>query len=144
MAFPSVTAPLFVPVLPFDRRNSGLIFLKWVGGPLPLFSGSVAFPFPQHSCQWALKLLKINQTILPLKAREKITVNVDFPLWSSSTVWMAWTFSPQAEPSASEIREGAGCPCLPAFPLFSLCYTSRTGRAGCAVKLNTSSQVTEL
>ena len=34
MAFPSVSAPLFVPAFPFDRRNSGLIFLRWVGGPI--------------------------------------------------------------------------------------------------------------
>jgi hypothetical protein len=35
MAFPSVSAPLFVPAFPFDRKNSGLIFLRWVGGPIP-------------------------------------------------------------------------------------------------------------
>jgi hypothetical protein len=34
MAFPSVYAPLFVSVFPLDRRNSGLIFLKCVGGPI--------------------------------------------------------------------------------------------------------------
>jgi hypothetical protein len=34
MAFPLISAPLFVPALPFDRRNSGLIFLRWVGGPI--------------------------------------------------------------------------------------------------------------
>jgi hypothetical protein len=28
----SVFALLFVPVFPLDRSNSGLIFLKWVGG----------------------------------------------------------------------------------------------------------------
>jgi hypothetical protein len=35
MAFPSVSAVVFVPAFPFDRRNSELIFLKWVGGPIP-------------------------------------------------------------------------------------------------------------
>ena len=35
MAFPSVSAPLFVPVFPLDRSNSGLKFLRWVGGPIP-------------------------------------------------------------------------------------------------------------
>jgi hypothetical protein len=35
MAFPSVSAPLFVPAFPLDRNNSGLIFLRWVGGPIP-------------------------------------------------------------------------------------------------------------
>ena len=32
MAFPSVSAPLFVPPFPFDRINSGLTFSRWVGG----------------------------------------------------------------------------------------------------------------
>jgi hypothetical protein len=35
MAFPSVSAPLFVPVFPLDRSNSGLKFWRWVGGPIP-------------------------------------------------------------------------------------------------------------
>jgi hypothetical protein len=35
MAVPSVSAPLFVLVFPLDRRNSGLIFLRWVGDPIP-------------------------------------------------------------------------------------------------------------
>jgi len=38
MAFPADSAPLFVPEFPFDRRNSGLIFLRWVGGPIPQLS----------------------------------------------------------------------------------------------------------
>jgi hypothetical protein len=34
VAFPSVSAPLFVPEFTFDRRNSGILeFLKWVGSP---------------------------------------------------------------------------------------------------------------
>jgi hypothetical protein len=32
MAFLSVSAPLFVPAFPLDRRSSGLIFLRRVGG----------------------------------------------------------------------------------------------------------------
>jgi hypothetical protein len=35
MAFPSVCAPLFVLAFPSDRRNNGLIFLRWVVGPIP-------------------------------------------------------------------------------------------------------------
>jgi hypothetical protein len=35
MAFLSVSAPLFVPVFLFNRRNSRLIFLRYVGGPIP-------------------------------------------------------------------------------------------------------------
>jgi hypothetical protein len=34
-AFPSVPTPLFVPVFPLDRNNPGLIFLRWVGSPIP-------------------------------------------------------------------------------------------------------------
>ena len=33
MAFPSLSALLFVPAFPFDRRNSGFIFLRWVCDP---------------------------------------------------------------------------------------------------------------
>jgi hypothetical protein len=35
MAFPSVSALLIVPVFSLDRNNSGLKFLRWVGGPIP-------------------------------------------------------------------------------------------------------------
>jgi hypothetical protein len=35
MAFPSASAPLFVPVFPLDRRNSGLMCLRWLGGAIP-------------------------------------------------------------------------------------------------------------
>jgi hypothetical protein len=35
MAVLSVPAPLFVLVFPLDNRNSGLIILRWVGGPIP-------------------------------------------------------------------------------------------------------------
>jgi hypothetical protein len=33
VAFPSISAPLFVPVFPLDRRNSGLKFFRCVGDP---------------------------------------------------------------------------------------------------------------
>ena len=35
VTFPSVSALLFVPAFPFDTRNSGLSYLRWVGGPIP-------------------------------------------------------------------------------------------------------------
>ena len=40
MAFPLVSiffilVPVFVPAFPLDRNNSGLKFLRWVGGPIP-------------------------------------------------------------------------------------------------------------
>ena len=34
MAFPSVSALLFVPSFPLDRNNFGLIFLRWMNGPI--------------------------------------------------------------------------------------------------------------
>jgi hypothetical protein len=39
MAFPSVSAPLFVPVFSLERKNSGLHFWRWVGGPIPQLGG---------------------------------------------------------------------------------------------------------
>jgi hypothetical protein len=39
MVFPSVSAPLFVLAFPLDRSNSGLKFLRWVGGPIPQLGG---------------------------------------------------------------------------------------------------------
>jgi hypothetical protein len=35
MAFPSVSALLFVLSFPLERDNSGLKILRWVGGPIP-------------------------------------------------------------------------------------------------------------
>ena len=35
MAFPSVSALLFVPEFPLDRNNSRLIFLSMLDGPIP-------------------------------------------------------------------------------------------------------------
>jgi hypothetical protein len=35
MDFPSVSALLFVPAFPFESWNSRLIFLRWVGDPMP-------------------------------------------------------------------------------------------------------------
>ena len=35
MAFPSVSILLFVPVIPLDRSNFGLIFFRWGSGSIP-------------------------------------------------------------------------------------------------------------
>ena len=35
MAFPLVSALLFVPKFPLDRNNSGLKFVRWVDGSIP-------------------------------------------------------------------------------------------------------------
>ena len=40
IAFPSDSTPLFVHVFPFDRRNSELLFLRWVGSLIP-YPGAV-------------------------------------------------------------------------------------------------------
>ena len=50
MPFPLVSAH-FVPAYPFDRRNSELLFLRWVGGPI-LQPGAV----PIYSI-WSLQVL---------------------------------------------------------------------------------------
>ena len=34
MAFPTVSAPFFVPAFPLDRSNSGLKILRWLGTPI--------------------------------------------------------------------------------------------------------------
>jgi hypothetical protein len=49
MFFPLVSAPHCVPAFPFDRRNSGFIFWRWVGGLIPQL-GAV----PIH---WSLQVL---------------------------------------------------------------------------------------
>jgi len=51
MAFPSVSAPVFVPIFSFDRSSSGLIFLRWVGGPIPQLGA-----MPIHWI-WSLQVL---------------------------------------------------------------------------------------
>jgi hypothetical protein len=51
MAFPSISAPLFVPAFPFDRSDSGLLFLRWVGGPIPQLEAK-----PTHWI-WSLQVL---------------------------------------------------------------------------------------
>jgi hypothetical protein len=51
MAFPLVYPPFLVPVFSLDRNNSGLILLRWVGGPIPQ-PGTV----PIH-CIWFLQVL---------------------------------------------------------------------------------------
>jgi hypothetical protein len=51
MTFPSISVPLFVPVFPLDRSNSGLKFLRWVGGPIPQLEA-----MPIHWI-WSLQVL---------------------------------------------------------------------------------------
>jgi hypothetical protein len=51
MAFPSVSAPLFVPAFPLDMDNSVLIYLRWVGD---LISQLGALP---TLWKWCLRVL---------------------------------------------------------------------------------------
>jgi hypothetical protein len=51
LAFPLVLAPLFLLTFPFDGSNSELLFLRWVGSPIPQM---VAIPL--HWI-WSLQVL---------------------------------------------------------------------------------------
>ena len=49
--WPFLQSPFFVPAFPLDRRDSGLKFLKWVGGPIPQLGA-----MPIHWI-WSLQVL---------------------------------------------------------------------------------------
>jgi len=51
MAFPTVTAPFFVPVFPLDRNDSELKMLRWVGGLTPQLKVMLIY------WRWSLQLL---------------------------------------------------------------------------------------
>ena len=73
MAFPLVSAPLFDPAFPLDRINSGLIFLRWVGGPI-LQLGFV----PNHWI-WSLQVLSPLRWIFRLMSSPLGTGNLLLP-----------------------------------------------------------------
>lgn len=56
---PSVSTLLFVPTFPFDRRNSGVIYLRWVGGSVPQLG---AVPV------WSLQVLSTPCWVFQLKS----------------------------------------------------------------------------
>jgi hypothetical protein len=68
MAFPSVSAPLFVPVFSLERINSGLKIWRWVGDPIPqlgvhalsLDMVSTGSPSPLWGCVSLVKVAHIN------------------------------------------------------------------------------------
>jgi hypothetical protein len=52
MAFPSVSVPLYFPTCPFDRINSELIFLRWVGEDyFTLWNNSINLNSPHNNLQ---------------------------------------------------------------------------------------------
>jgi hypothetical protein len=60
MAFPSVSAPFFIPASPLNRNNSGSKILTWVGDPTPplgarsiYYRCSLQFPSTHH---WVFRL----------------------------------------------------------------------------------------
>jgi hypothetical protein len=71
MAFPSVSAPLFVPVFPLDRSYSGLKFLRWLSGPIPQ-PGAV-----RNLWIWSLQVLSplwlgISANVIPVGSWEPL------------------------------------------------------------------------
>jgi hypothetical protein len=68
MDFSSVSAPLFVPAFPLDRRNSGLIFLRWVI-PQP---GTMPIQLDIVSTGSILPLLGILANVLPVGSWEPL------------------------------------------------------------------------
>lgn len=69
MAFPSVSAPLFVPEFPFDRRNSGFTFLRWVGSPIPQH-GAVYIHWIWSLQVFSPHLLGISTNVIPVGSWE--------------------------------------------------------------------------
>ena len=79
MAFPSVSAPVFMPAFPFDRSNSGLIFLRWMGGLIPQ-SKTV----PIHWI-WSLEFLSTHSLVFWLMS-SLLDPGKLFGLWSMSYI----------------------------------------------------------
>jgi hypothetical protein len=112
MAFPSVSAPLFVPPFPLDRNNSMLIFLRWVGDPMlsllspnsrkerqhsillkAVYSGTF-----QHACRKKISLLFLSLpppiaipyiTLLPRPISPVHKTAIHWPefIWSDLASW---------------------------------------------------------
>jgi hypothetical protein len=71
MAFPSVSTPLFVPVFPLDRNNSGLKFWRWVGGPIPQL-GSCALSLGMVLTGSPSTLWSISANVIPMGSWEAL------------------------------------------------------------------------
>ena len=79
MAFPSVSAPLFVPAFPFDRRNSRLMFFEVGAWPHPS-TGGHAHPLDLVSTGSISPLLGISANVPPVGS------------WELLGFLVSWTF----------------------------------------------------
>jgi hypothetical protein len=70
VAFPSVSVPLFIPVFPLDRNNTGLNFLRWLCGPT--ISTSHPYPLDMVSRGSPSPLLGIMANILAVGSCETL------------------------------------------------------------------------
>ena len=61
----------FVPVFPLDRDNSGLKFLRWVGGPIPQLEAH-AYPLDMVSTGSISSLLGITTNVIPFGSWEPL------------------------------------------------------------------------
>jgi hypothetical protein len=80
MAFPSVSAPLFVPVFPLDGSNSGLKFWRWVGGPISQ-PGGHAYPLDMVSTGSPSPLWGISANVIPMRFWEALASLASETFW---------------------------------------------------------------
>lgn len=71
MAYSMVSATLFFYKFPLDKNNSGLKFLRWVGGPIPQLRME-----PIHWI-WSLQVLSlllgaISTNVIPIRSWEPL------------------------------------------------------------------------
>jgi hypothetical protein len=71
MPFPSVSGSLFVPAFPFDRKDSVLIFLRRVCGPIPQ-PGAPGYPLNMVSTVSISSLLGISANVLSVGSWESL------------------------------------------------------------------------
>ena len=67
MAFPSVSAPLLVPVFSLDRNNSELKIFEMGGWPHPS-NGGCAYPLGMVSIASVFPVLGISANVIPVGA----------------------------------------------------------------------------
>ena len=85
MAFPSVSAPVFVSVFPINRSNSGLKFWRRVGGPIVNRGGGMP-NLQKQSQQVPFPFSGISAIIIPMGCWETLA------LLASGTFWMLFQY----------------------------------------------------